>query len=101
MERIRTGAVSVSNPEEIAAINAQFDNMKIELDERTANVLQAQLNYALTTNLTDDWPRYLLPGRFTGPGLLTQRRLATDAIGVFPGSRLFMGVSLAGFDADL
>jgi hypothetical protein len=70
VERIRTGAVSVSNPEEIAAINAQFDNMKIELDERTANVLQAQLNYALTTNLTDDWPRYLLPGRFTGTGRL-------------------------------
>ena len=34
-------------------------------------------------------------------GLLTQRRLATDAIGVFPGSRLFMDVSLAGSDVDL
>jgi hypothetical protein len=73
VERIKIGAVSVSNPEEIAAINAQFDNMKIELDERTANVLQAQLNYALTTNLTDDWPVYLLPGRFTGMAIETTK----------------------------
>jgi hypothetical protein len=74
VEKIRSGTLSLTeNPEEIAAIQAGFDDIKLELNQQTAGMLQAQVNHAIQTQLTDEWPTVLAPGCFTAMAIETTR----------------------------
>jgi hypothetical protein len=74
VDKMKASAVSLTdNPNEIAAINAQFAEVRTELDEQTAGMLQARVNHAVQTQLTDEWPTFLPPGRFTAMAIETTR----------------------------
>ena len=63
VEQLRSGTLSLTeNPEEIAAIQAGFDNAWSALDQQITGMLQAQVNHAIQTQLTDEWPTVLAPG---------------------------------------
>jgi hypothetical protein len=74
VEQLRSGALSLTeNPEEIAAIQAGFDTAWSALDQQTAGMLQVQVNHAIQTQLTDEWPTVLAPGRFTAMAIETTK----------------------------
>jgi len=78
IEYMRTRVMSLANPNDpaqIAAIQAEFEGkfeqVKLELDAQTAAILQAQVNHAVQTRLTDDWQSFLAPGQFTAMAIET------------------------------
>jgi hypothetical protein len=73
--------------------------LRVEEQEQAGETV-LDLDRGVVQQFPGGFPSVIIVER-VDPGLLTQRRLATDAIGVFPGSRLFMDVSLAGSDVDL
>ena len=78
IEAIRTATLSLvdpNDPEQIATItakfNAEFEYANLQLNEQTAANLQAQVNHAIQTQLTDEWRTILAPGQFTAMAIET------------------------------
>ncbi|SON62258.1 hypothetical protein MSIMFI_03779 [Mycobacterium simulans] len=57
----------------ISAVTAEFANAKLDVNEQTAAMLQAQFTHAVQTRLTDDWPTFLAPGQFAAIAIETTR----------------------------
>ncbi|ORA20770.1 hypothetical protein BST12_14280 [Mycobacterium angelicum] len=78
IEAMKATVMSLPDPNDttqIDAINAQFaaglENMGPQLNEQTAANLQAQVNHAVQTRLTDEWQTILAPGQFTAMAIET------------------------------
>jgi len=77
IENMRTAILSLADPndpQQVAAMNADLNakvpNVKLELNEQTAAILQAQVRHAVQT-LNDEWRTILAPGQFTAMAIET------------------------------
>ncbi|WP_142393941.1 hypothetical protein [Mycobacterium kansasii] len=72
VDAIRNGVISLGEPTP-QDWDGYFNNMKLEIDQQTAAILQQQVNYALTVNLTDEWPDSIAPTRYVAMAIQTTK----------------------------
>nr|WP_090276834.1 hypothetical protein [Mycolicibacterium komanii]CRL70342.1 hypothetical protein CPGR_01950 [Mycolicibacterium komanii] len=75
IEQMRNGALSlIQDSDEMRAINASFEQASAQLGEQiNSGMMQAQVNHAVQTQLTDEWPSQLGPSRFAAIAIDTTR----------------------------